>query len=37
MSERRGECRDCGDEWTEDDYIVVCPECGSLNVRELKP
>lgn len=32
MTDRHGRCLECGDEWTEDDEITVCPECGSLDV-----
>ena len=34
---RHGTCLDCGDEWSERDEIVVCPECHSLNVCEDIP
>lgn len=35
-AERRGQCGGCGDEWIELGAIVVCPECGSLEVVEVK-
>lgn len=33
---RHGKCLACGDEWTERGAIVVCPECHSTNVVEVK-
>lgn len=32
---QHGRCFDCGDEWSERGYIVVCPECHSTNVVEV--
>lgn len=31
---RKGLCLDCGDEWEEDGTPIVCPECGSLDVKD---
>lgn len=27
-----GRCLHCGDQWTENEPILICPECGSLDV-----